>query len=132
MYLTDDGGFMRKAKWIVPVLALVLVACSGMQALKDSNPITNWNSLTPQEKSIAMAQQFFTFNASYSTLIKKQNPSKEEISLMQTEYKILGALQTSILAYNDAFASNDPMAMANAEVAFLNAVNNWLSAQLIR
>jgi len=123
---------MRKVKWIIPVIALALVACSSMQAFKDSNPITNWNSLTPQEKGIAMAQQFFTFNATYSTLIKKQNPTAEEVALMHTEYKILGALQTAILAYNDAFLSNDPMAMANAEVAFLNAVNNWLSAQLVR
>jgi len=123
---------MRKAKWIIPVLALALVACSGMQALKDTNPLTNWNSLSPQEKSIAMAQQFFTFNASYSTFIKKQNPTPEEVSLMHKEYNILVTLRTAILAYNDAFASNDPMAMANAEVAFLNAVNNWLSAQLVR
>ena len=123
---------MKYARWIGVFIVLALVAgCGAMgKTMTDDNFIVKWNTLTPQEKSIAMAQQFFIFESTYEALTKKPNPTAEEKGLMKTEYSILSAIQPAIIGYNDAFTNNDPMAMANFEIQFLNLANKWLMTTL--
>jgi hypothetical protein len=123
---------------IIVSILLCLFAASGCATLRNvvgipapvDNTLASWASMSPQQKSTAMAQQFFIFEGSYEALLKTPQPTAEQKKLMNVEYKILKGMKATILGYEDAIVANDPMKLAEFELQFLQAVNNWLLSQL--
>jgi hypothetical protein len=129
---------MRKVKWVIPLLllcVLTLGSCATLRSMIGATPVDNtlnsWATMSPEQKSTVMGQQYLSFSASTRALSMRTDLTAGQKKLLHIEKNIVVRLQKAVIAYDDAFVKGDPMAMVTYEMEVLQLFNEWLTAQLM-